>query len=254
MQCVAAAAAAGYRVQSVAVRRRLFLLALWLGGTVAATSVVFVAVARLSTDLASVGKQGNVLTPGAGGAIPSTSTTSTALLVTVPATTVAATTTSVTATTTEVATTTATTVAAEPDVSEPRTATTVGRATPTAGPRTTAAGPGPATTPATPAPTPATTEPPPATTTPPPTQPPTTPPPSSCVPGVRRVGRAGSIVYSACPDGIRLVAVTADTKQWRYTLVSGGPPIVTVTFTSGSTTLSCTIFGDSEGGGTSGDC
>jgi len=105
----------------------------------------------------------------------------------------------------------------------------------------------------TPPPTSPTTQPPPPTTEPPPT-PPTTQPPPACVNDVRRVGRAGTVSFRECADGIHLVLASA-ASPWFVSASVGGPPTVTVQFTSNTgQTLTCTITGNNEGANFSGSC
>lgn len=101
---------------------------------------------------------------------------------------------------------------------------------------------------------PTTATPPPATDPPPPTEPPPTTAPAGCYQDVRRVGRSGTVDYTVCADGVRLMRAQA-IGDWVLTVVSPGPPILSVTFTLGTQVVSCTISTDGTGGyTTTGSC
>lgn len=223
------------------------MVLLWLAGTLGATTAVFATVATVSNDLFDAGDPRNAKdeirrpTPGfittttVAEQLPTTAAT------TEPPTTEAATTTEVT----EPPTTEPAVTDPEPvDTVAPRVNTTV---------RTTAPGNIVVTTvPIVTAPP--TTQPPPAPTEPPATTAPATVAPPSCTqPTPRAVGR-NVIYYRPCTDGLRYSSAVPQ-AGWTAVATAKGPPSVTVTFSNGSTSLTCTLSADSDGVvNTTGDC
>ena len=61
--------------------------------------------------------------------------------------------------------------------------------------------------------------------------------------------------YRTCVDGIHYSGVAA-AVGWMANITAKGPPSVSVTFTNGSTSVSCTLSYDAADGvvATSGDC
>jgi hypothetical protein len=110
-------------------------------------------------------------------------------------------------------------------------------------PRETSPSPGVPTTSAPPVTTPATTAAPPTTEPPPP--PSTAPVTCSSQQGVQAVGR-NAMFYRLCSDGLHYVqSVTA--PGWQAGSVLRGPPTVSVTFSNGSQSLTCSVSVDSDG-------
>jgi hypothetical protein len=67
------------------------------------------------------------------------------------------------------------------------------------------------------------------------------------------VAGRNALSYQACQDGAHLVGVVAS-PGWTYTVIASGPPTVSVTFTNGSTSVTCTLRSGGDGSIDTSDC
>lgn len=225
------------------------MAALWLAGTLGATGVVFTAVGKLSTNLSSIGDDTRSARLGPGS--PRTTTSVAPFITTTSSSSIAV---DPTALETVAETTTSSRVDAPvedttvpPDTQPPSARPTAVRTTLVAPPTvpvvlTTA--PAPPIAPPTAAPP----------TNPPETNPTTTFATDDCISGRKLLPGRNTVKYLVCRAGVSLTQALPAPGWYVQQPTVVGPPLVTVIFANGSTSVTCTLRPYGDGTVDTNDC